>query len=132
MRPLGGSPHLAGSIAAAAALTLASTSVAGPPSSWVPRGPGGGGAMYSPTINPLQPEEMYVACDMGCQFRTTDFGRSWTLLDGRSLQSGPVAAVRFTRDPSIRWALDYTSPGGGDAVRPIRTTDGGATWQRAA
>jgi photosystem II stability/assembly factor-like uncharacterized protein len=109
--------------------TTAVTAAASPPVTWSPRGPGGGGAMYSPTINPLNPDELYVACDMSPQFHTTNGGRSWSVVDFRELQSGLACTAQFTRDPSIRWALDYTSPGGGDAVRPVRSMDGGVTWE---
>jgi len=117
---------------AALLCVVATAATASPPAAWSVRGSGGGGAMYSPTINPLNPDEMYVACDMSCQFHTVDGGRSWSLLDFRALQAGPRSAVRFTRDPQVRWALDCTAVGGSDSVRPVRSTDGGATWQRCS
>jgi photosystem II stability/assembly factor-like uncharacterized protein len=127
---LGRGSNAACVVAALVSVAAVGRAVAGPPAAWSPRGPGGGGAMYSPTINPLNPDELYVACDMSPQFHTTDLGKSWSVVDFRQLQSSHESAVRFTRDPKIRWALDYTSPGGGDAVRPVRSTDGGVTWQR--
>src|SRR5579862_8364103 len=96
---------------------------------WSPRGVGGGGAMYSPTINPLNPNELYVACDMSPQFHTTDLGKSWATVDFRMLQSSHESAVRFTRDPNILWTIDYSPKGGADTARPSRSTDGGKTWQ---
>lgn len=108
---------------------LGAGALAAPPAAWESRGPGGGGAMYAPTINPDNPRELYVACDMSPQFHSVDGGHRWTTLDFRQLQSGHACAVRFTRDPRIRWALDYTPVGGGDTVRPRKSTDGGATWQ---
>jgi photosystem II stability/assembly factor-like uncharacterized protein len=97
---------------------------------WTPRGIGGGGAMYSPTINPLKPDEIYVACDMSPEFHTTDLARTWSVVDFRMLQSSPESAVRFTRNPDIRWAIDSTSVGGANTARPAHSTDGGRTWRR--
>ena len=101
---------------------------ASPPLSWESRGPGGGGAMYSPTFNPLNPDELYVACDMSPQFHTTDLGKHWSIEDFRQLQSNHDCAVRFTRDPMIRWVLDFTPLQGGDNARPKKSIDGGKTW----
>ncbi|HEY3379505.1 MAG TPA: hypothetical protein VGL77_18675 [Armatimonadota bacterium] len=102
---------------------------ANPPVRWEARGPGGGGAMYAPTINPFNPDELYVACDMTPQFHSVDGGKTWMTEDFRQLQSGHECAVRFTQDPLVRWALDYSSPGGSDAVRPVKSVDGGKSWQ---
>src|SRR5579859_1918892 len=89
---------------------------------WSPRGVGGGGAMYSPSINPRNPNEIYVACDMSPQFHTADLAQSWSTIDFRMLQSSHESAVRFTHNPDILWTLDYTPVGGGDTARPSRST----------
>lgn len=103
--------------------------VAAPPASWESRGPGGGGAMYAPTISPLQPNTLYLGCDMGPLFRSLDGGASWRTCNYRQLTGGHESAVRVTRDPKVLWALDYAGIGGGDNVRPKRSVDGGASWQ---
>ena len=102
---------------------------AGPPLKWSVHGIGGGGAMYSPTINPGNPAEMAVACDMSPQFATLDAGKTWTRFDFRQLQSGHECAIRFTKDPNIRWAINYSTEEGSDLVRPKHSIDGGKTWQ---
>ncbi len=116
------------SCVALAGLLSASTLVAAPPDKFDPAGVGGGGAMYSPTINPHNGDEMYVACDMSLQFLTTDAGKNWEVMDFRDFKSGHDTAVRFTRDPMIRWAVNSKIEKQ-ECTRPCRSTDGGKTWQ---
>ena len=100
-----------------------------PITAWESRGPGGGGALYSPSINPKNPDEMYLTSDMGELFHSLTAGRNWQTINFRQLTGGHECAVRFTIDANICWALDYWSLNGGDSVRPKRTIDGGKSWQ---
>jgi photosystem II stability/assembly factor-like uncharacterized protein len=59
-------------------------------------------------------------------FHSTNLGASWELFDFRQIQGNRESHVRFTNNPSILYALDYT----GDLVTPSKSTDGGLTWQR--
>ncbi len=59
-------------------------------------------------------------------FHSTNLGASWELFDFRQIQGNRESQVRFTSNPSILYALDYT----GDLVTPSKSTDGGLTWQR--
>lgn len=111
-------------------MVVALSAAGAPPERWESRGPGGGGAMYAPAINPHDPDEFYAGCDMSPQFHSRDGGRSWSALDFRSLQGGHESTVRFTRDPLLRWCIDYAPIDGGDNARPVRSRDGGKTWQR--
>jgi photosystem II stability/assembly factor-like uncharacterized protein len=120
---------VASSLLVAAALLWPAFVQAGPPTEWVHRGIGGGGAMFSPTVNPDNPQELYVACDMTLQFHSTDGGKSWDILPFQQFISNHESAVRFTRDPNVRWALEYASPEGKSICRPKVTRDGGKTWQ---
>jgi Viral BACON domain/Putative binding domain, N-terminal len=99
---------------------------AGPPSQWAPRGPGGGGALFAPSFSPHNPNEIFIACDMGEVFHSTNLGASWDVFDFRQIQGNRESQVRFTSNPSILYAIDYT----GDLVRPSKSTDGGLTWHR--
>src|SRR5215813_5455047 len=99
-----------------------------PPAQWAPRGPGGGGALFAPVFSPHNANEIYLACDMSEQFHSTDLGTSWAVTDFRQIQGNREAQVRFTSNPSIRYALDYTN----DLTTPSRSTDGGATWHQLA
>lgn len=96
------------------------------PVSWEPRGPGGGGALFAPSFSPHNPNEIYISCDMSEVFHSTNLGQSWELTDFRKIQGNRESKVRFTNNPSILYALDYT----GDLTRPSKSTDGGATWNR--
>src|SRR5215472_14753081 len=57
-------------------------------------GPGGGGAMFHPTVSPHDPREMLVACDMTGSYITHDAGHSWRMFNLR----GPVHFFAF--DPN--------------------------------
>src|SRR6516164_6715755 len=54
-------------------------------------GPGGGGAMFHPTVSPHDPREMLVACDMTGSYITRDGGHSWRMFNLR----GPVHFFAF-------------------------------------
>jgi hypothetical protein len=88
--------------------------VGGPPSQWAPRGPGGGGALFAPSFSPHNQNELYISCDMSEVFHSTNLGASWELFDFRQIQGNRESQVRFTSNPSILYALDYTD----DLVTP--------------
>src|SRR5215813_1300859 len=98
----------------------------GPPSQWIPRGPGGGGALFAPSFSPHNPNELFISCDMSEVFHSANLGVTWDLSDFRQIQGNRESQVRFTSNPAILYALDYT----GDVVTPSKSTDGGATWNR--
>jgi hypothetical protein len=98
------------------------------PITWSSRGPGGGGALFAPSLSPHNANEIYIACDMSEVFHTTNLGASWTQEDFREIQGNRQSQVRFTSNPLVRYAIDYT----GDVATPTRTTDGGATWTQLA
>ncbi len=91
---------------------------------WSSRGVGGGGSLYSPSINPANTDEFYVGCDMSGLYHTTDFGSSYALMDFRRIQGGHDARVRYTNNPAVRYCITYA----GDLAIPVRSTDGGVTW----
>ncbi|MBK6909322.1 MAG: hypothetical protein IPH10_00065 [bacterium] len=93
------------------------------PAEWLPRGRGGGGSQFNPSISPFNASEFYVGCDMGEWFHTTDNGLSFEIVDFRQLTSSPTCVVRFTSDAQVRYALDSEY-----GARPVKSTDGGATW----
>jgi photosystem II stability/assembly factor-like uncharacterized protein len=94
------------------------------PANWSPRGVGAGGALYSPSINPANDSEYYVACDMSELFHTVDFGNSYAVVPFTQEQGGHDSAVRFTNNPNIAYTVSYS----GDIASPVKTTDGGQTW----
>lgn len=97
------------------------------PSLWASRGPGGGGALFAPTLSPHELNEAFVSCDMSGLYRSTDMGCSWSVVPfGQIVASGQGCQVQFTSNPKILYALDYA----GDSSAPAKSTDGGATWTR--
>jgi len=80
-------------VAFGVASLLAPVLFAAPPAGFVSRGIGGGGAMYSPTINPHDSDEMYVGCDMSLQFHTRDRGKTWARIADESVSAIQVLNV---------------------------------------
>src|SRR5881296_4362680 len=48
-------------------------------------GPGGGGAMFHPTISPHNPNTVLVSCDMTGAYITHDGGKSWRMFNLRGV-----------------------------------------------
>ncbi len=48
-------------------------------------GPGGGGAMFNPAINPTNPTHTFVSCDMTGSFVTYDGGKKWRMFNLRGV-----------------------------------------------
>ena len=94
------------------------------PATFSSRGVGGGGALFSPSINPLDENEYYVSCDMSELFHSTDYGMSYNVVDFRKLQGGHNSKMVFTNNASVRYTIDYTD----DLALPVKSTDGGQTW----
>jgi photosystem II stability/assembly factor-like uncharacterized protein len=105
---------------------LVSLAPAAVPAQLVPRGPGGGGALFAPSFSPFSPGEMYVACDMSEVFHSTNYGSDWSVVDFWQIQGGRQAIVQFTSDPNVRYAVDLSN----DAMTPSKSMDGGTTWQQ--
>lgn len=98
------------------------------PKGFESRGIGGGGALFSPSINPADHNEIYLSCDLSTLFHSTDNAKSWGLVPFQQIQSGHDSYVSFTQDPLIRYTVDYSSFVGDDQIRPMKSTDGGKTW----
>src|SRR5207245_10817414 len=79
-------------------------------------GPGGGGAMFNPTVSPHDPNTVLVSCDMTGAYITHDGGQSWRMFNLRGV-------VRFfvfdPQDPKTMYA---------HATGLWRSRDGGETW----
>jgi len=43
-------------------------------------GPGGGGAMFHPTVSPHDTNTVLIACDMSGSYITHDGGKSWRMV----------------------------------------------------
>ena len=102
---------------------------AGPPTCWEPRGVGGGGTLFAPSINPYNPSELFVATDMGDLFHSRNGGRDWAVPSFHMVEGNRGAAVRYTNDPNLLWILNYSPCDGAFShAHPSKSTDGGTTW----
>lgn len=94
------------------------------PAAFFPRGVGGGGALFFPTVNPANDNEFYISCDMSQLFHSTDFGNSYEQLHFNSLQVFNRSAYEFTNNPDIAYSI-YND--GNDGF-PVKTVNGGQSW----
>src|SRR5579872_4618136 len=79
-------------------------------------GPGGGGAMFNPTISPHDPNTVLVSCDMTGSYITHDGGQTWRMFNLR----GTVRFFAFDPlDPKVMYA---------QVTGLWRSTDAGETW----
>ena len=79
-------------------------------------GPGGGGAMFNPTISPHDANTVLVSCDMTGSYITHDGGRSWRMFNLRGVVNF------FVFDPSDPKTIYAHATG------LWRSTDGGEKW----
>jgi photosystem II stability/assembly factor-like uncharacterized protein len=105
---------------------VAAAQAFGQPAEWQPRGMGGGGALFSPSINPFNTQEIFVACDMTNLFHTTDRGHSWKVVPFQKIRAFPWTRINCTSDPNVLYTIYYDFPT--DWRIPIKTADGGETW----
>ena len=81
-------------------------------------GPGGGGAMFNPTVNPSDPDNIFVSCDMTGSFVTYDGGEHWRMFNLR----GVTEFYSFDRnDPDVVYA--------GTSNMLFKSNDQGVSWQ---
>jgi photosystem II stability/assembly factor-like uncharacterized protein len=79
-------------------------------------GPGGGGAMFHPLVNPLDPNTVLVACDMTGAYISHDAGKSWRMFNLRGV------VQFFVFDPLDKNVM-YAQANG-----LWRSQDNGETW----
>src|SRR5262249_41307137 len=79
-------------------------------------GPGGGGAMFHPTVSPHDPNTVLVNCDMTGAYITHDGGKSWRMFNLRGV------VEFFVFDPSEKNVMYAQATG------LWRSQDGGESW----
>ena len=95
---------------------------------FIPRGIGGGGSLFGPSISPDDPDEIFVTCDMSQVFHFVagawDMPLRWDVLQGNYRTH-----VQYTDDLSILYSCANFVPEGNIAsVIPVASIDGGKTW----
>jgi len=97
------------------------------PNAWQSHGIGGGGALFCPSISPLDANNIYLQCDMSEVFHSSNKGESWDIIHFREMIStGGINTVEFTSDANILYAvnMDYIT----DETFPVKSVDGGVHW----
>ncbi len=94
------------------------------PQTWCSRGVGGGGALFSPTINPSNPNEFYVACDMSELFHSTDFGLSYSNVNFREVVAFNPTKVWFTNVTGLLYCINNRT----GVFQVSKSLDNGQTW----
>ena len=95
------------------------------PSTFNAHGISGGGAQYSPSINPANSSEIYSSTDMTDMYHSTNGGASWKVVSLTQLLGGVYAMVQFTNNNNIRYCQseDHVS----EVLIPVKSTDAGVT-----
>ena len=88
--------------------------------SWESVGIGGGGGIFNPSISPHIPGLIFLSCDMGGFYRSSDGARTFRMIDGYTVRKVNYPAVFHPYDPNII----YVSALGGIK----RSLDQGKTW----
>lgn len=91
---------------------------------WTSKGIGGGGALFSPSFSPHNPNELYISCDMSELFHSTDLGYSWKEIDFNEMTGNNDASVQFTNDPMILYCINFEN----DLMTPFKSTNAGLNW----
>ncbi|HUU43139.1 MAG TPA: hypothetical protein VMX57_05135, partial [Planctomycetota bacterium] len=86
-------------------------------------GVGGGGALYSVSFNPKNPDEIWMPTDMGELFHTLDGGRSWTYPDMEACTAHVDSRVQWTHVEGTIYVHEWNG-------YPVKSVDGGRTWER--
>jgi len=88
---------------------------------WTPVGPGGGGWLTAITITNDSQHSVYVACDVGGIYKSTDFGETWEIKDNGLTNYFTHDIAYDSNNPEIL----YIANRGG----VFKTLDGGETWE---
>ncbi|MCJ7750414.1 MAG: hypothetical protein MUQ65_04895, partial [Armatimonadetes bacterium] len=87
---------------------------------WESFGPGGGGWLWSLTVAPDPAGTVYVGCDVGGVYRSSDHGKTWAMVS-KGLQNHYVQALAVD---ASRPSTIYAGTRGG----VYKSVDGGDRW----
>lgn len=91
---------------------------------FISHGIGGGGALFSPSINPIIHSENYLASDLGGLYHTYD--GNYDVVHFTEALVGQFGKVCFTQNNNLRYSLLYDADN--FVYRPAKSTDGGIQW----
>lgn len=103
------------------------------PASFLPKGFGGGGYTYVPSINPHNNTDIFINCDMGGLYRSLDAGQTWKLQPSQQLISMVKGKVQFTSDPNMMYVCHRSTTNLDDPLwrgEIAKSTDNGNSWQK--
>jgi hypothetical protein len=92
---------------------------------WEIVGPGGGGTMLFPAINPGNPNDILVACDMTGAYLSHDGGSSWRMFN----LGGVVMSFAFDPNEALTYYARTAGQYGGSSRALWRSIDAGDTWR---
>jgi photosystem II stability/assembly factor-like uncharacterized protein len=115
---------------AALIFAIVGSSWAARPGDFRPVGPGGGGAMFNPTVSPHDENTVLISCDMTGAYITHDGGHSWRMfnlrgtvrffafdpIDQKTMYAG-VTGLWRSRDGGETWTLLYPKPANIQGIR---------------
>ena len=90
------------------------------PITWTPIGPGGGGWLPAITVVNDAPSTVYVACDVGGIYKSTDHGQTWSIKN-KGLSMYYVQDIAY--NPSKPTTLYVATRGG-----VFKSSNGGNSW----
>ena len=99
------------------------------PASFKAHGLGGGGAFYNPSVNPVNPLEMFLTTDMTDLYHSLDGGNSWSVINfNYYVSGGSVSNVQFTSVTGKLYSQcqDIIS----EVNVPVISSDNGKTWNQ--
>ncbi|MES2761937.1 MAG: T9SS type A sorting domain-containing protein [Bacteroidota bacterium] len=105
-------------------ITLFSLTAIPQPASWSSRGVGGGGALFSPSINQGNNNEFYISCDMSELFHTTNFGTTYSQVHFSQFSGGHNSKVCYTSTSNLLYSISYIN----DIGTPVKSTNNGVNW----
>src|ERR1019366_5085137 len=103
---------------------------------WTNVGIGGGGAQFAPSYSPLDPNLVFLQCDMGGIYRSTNNTANYTMVDFMqfgSLTDYPNGSCPIAYDPNNvnnLWAFGMQADDVSGSL--LKSTDEGVHWSYAA
>lgn len=97
--------------------------------SFFPTGISGGGRLMSASINPADPSQNFVVCDMSGLYRTSNEGLTWRLIPSDVFSTTPQTRIQFAGTGSGQRIYGIRRfAWGSNRTRPSYSADGGDSW----